>query len=305
MQRTARLERLHWDDVRLFLALCRSQTLGGAAKVLELDASTVSRRLVSLEEALATSLFDRGRDGVAPTKAAEDLMPVAEEIEDGFGRFTHAVGALEREVAGTVRVACPPDLAEVVLAPLLPALLSKHPLLRVLIDPGEGIVDLSRREADLALRTVRPQRGDLIVTRVLSASWVLAGTPKLLKKLGALRAWEDAPWVGWGERLAHVPAARWLSDHVKGYQPRLRSDSLMVQLAVVRAGGGVALVPQPSLDHYGLAQVKLAPALRAAAASWPVDELYLVSHRALRHVPRVRVVWDLLVAQLAKREKRG
>jgi DNA-binding transcriptional LysR family regulator len=300
MQRT-KLEKLQWDDVRLFLALCRADTLGAAAKALQLDASTVSRRLVALEEALGATLFDRGRDGVALTKAAEDLMPVAEEIEDGFGRFAHAVGGLEREVAGVVRLACPPDLAEVVLAPLVPKLLAKHPRLRIVIDPGEGIVDLSRREADLALRTVRPQRGDLIVTRVLSASWVLAGAPTLTKKIATLRAWVDAPWVGWGERLAHVPAARWLAENVKGHEPRVRSDSLVVQLALLRAGAGVALVPEPSLAHYGLSPIKVAAALKAEAASWPVDELYLVTHRALREVPRVRVVWETLLAELANR----
>ncbi|HYG68111.1 MAG TPA: LysR family transcriptional regulator, partial [Anaeromyxobacteraceae bacterium] len=74
-------EKLHWDDVRLFLALCRSRTLGGAARTLGVDASTVSRRLVALERALAATLFDRGRDGVAPTEAAERLLPAAEEIE--------------------------------------------------------------------------------------------------------------------------------------------------------------------------------------------------------------------------------
>jgi DNA-binding transcriptional LysR family regulator len=78
-----------------------------------------------------------------------------------------------------------------------------------------------------------------------------------------------------------------------------------VQLAVLRAGGGVALVPAPSIDHYGLVPVKLAPALRDEAASWPTDELFLATHRALRDVPRIRVVWELLLAQLAKREKHG
>ena len=296
---------MSWDDVRLFLALSRARTLGGAGKSLAVDASTVSRRLVGLEEALGTRLFDRGRDGVVLTKAAEDLLPVAEEIEHGFDRFAQAAGGLEREVAGVVRVACPPDLAEVVLAPLAPALLSAHPRLALVVDPGEGVVDLTRREADLALRTVRPERGDLIVTRVLSAPWVLAGAPPLIKKLGPLRAWQDAPWVGWGERLAHVPAARWLATNVKGQEPRVRSDSLMVQLAVLRGGGGVALVPAPSMEHYGLMPVKLAPKLRAQAATWPLDELYLVTHRALRNVPRVRVVWDLLLARLAKRRERG
>ncbi len=119
---TAR-ERLPWDDVRLFLALCRSRTVGGAARALGVDASTVSRRLVALERALAATLFDRGRDGVTLTKAAEDLMPVAEAIEDAMARFTLAAEGLEREVSGLVRITCPPDAAEVAVVPLMPGLL--------------------------------------------------------------------------------------------------------------------------------------------------------------------------------------
>src|SRR5687768_13102834 len=101
MQRTpAASEPLHWDDVRSFLALCRARTVGSAAATLRIDASTVSRRLAALEAAMDTALFDRGRDGIAPTKAAEDLLPVAEEIERAMHRFTNATEALEREVTG-------------------------------------------------------------------------------------------------------------------------------------------------------------------------------------------------------------
>ena len=77
-----------WDDVRLFLALARARTVGDAASSLGVDASTVSRRLVALEEVMAARLFDRGRDGVTATAAAEELIPVAEEIEAAIGRFT-------------------------------------------------------------------------------------------------------------------------------------------------------------------------------------------------------------------------
>ena len=128
------MQDMNWDDVRLFLALCRSRTVGGAAKSLGVDASTVSRRLAALEEKLAATLFDRGRDGTAPTKAAEDLMPVAEEIEQGVARFASAAEGLEREASGLVRITCPPDVADVVVAPLLRELLSRHPGLRVDLD---------------------------------------------------------------------------------------------------------------------------------------------------------------------------
>lgn len=286
---------LPWDDVRLFLALARSRTVGEAARALGVDASTVSRRLVTLEQVLGTTLFDRGRDGVEPTEAAERLLPVAEVIEESMSRFALEADGLERSPSGLVRIACPPDVAEVVVAPLLPELCRRYPALRVEIDPGEAVVDLTRREADLALRTVRPARGDLVTTRLAVTRWVLATTPKRARALGTLRAWTDAPWIGFGERLQGTPPARWLATHAPDVEPVVRTDSLMLQLALAARGVGVALVPEASAAHYELAPVAVGKRLAPAAAAWPTVDLFLVTHRALRHVPRVRAVWDLLV----------
>jgi DNA-binding transcriptional LysR family regulator len=301
MQREISAEKLAWDDVKLFLALCRSRTVGGAARALRIDASTVSRRLVTLEEVLATSLFDRGRDGIAPTEAAEQLLPVAEEVEQGMARFGSLAQGLEREAAGLVRITCPPDVAEVVLAPLLNELLARHPQLRIALDAGEAVRDLTRREADLALRVVRPSSGDLVMTRLTTARWVLVAAPKLARRLGVVRDFAALPWIGWGERLAGIGAARWLAKHVKNADPVVRSDSLTVQLAALASGVGVALMPEPSVRHYRLEPLEIAPQLRSLAEEWPQDELYLVTHRALQNVPRVRVVWDLLLARWGKR----
>lgn len=288
---------LSWDDVRLFLALSRARTVGEAAKSLGVDASTASRRLAELESVLAVTLFARSRDGIAATKAAEDLLLAAEEVEQGVAHFTNTVDGLEREIAGLVRLTCPRDAAEIVVAPMLGRLLAEHPRLRVELNPGESVLDLTRGEADLALRVVRPTRGDLVMTKVTSASWVVAATPRLASELGVLRAWRDARWVGWSERYAGVPAARWLAKHLGAVEPVVRSDNLTTQIALVRAGCGLALVPRPSVEHYGLVPVKLAKGLRAAAAELPCDDLYLVTHRALRDVPRVRIVWEALSEQ--------
>lgn len=302
MQGTAEaVERLQWDDVRLFLALCRARSVGSAAKHLRVDGSTVSRRLAALEEALAVTLFERSRSGITPTEAAEDLMPAAEHIEEAMLGFTTRVENLEREVSGSVRITSPPDVAEVVVVPLLSELLRRHPALRVELAAGEALLDLTRREADLALRTVRPERGDLIVTRLTSVRWVLAASPELCRTLGTLRAWNDAPWVGWSERWAHTPPARWCEKHLTDTDVGVRSDSLRVMLAVIASGACVGLVPEPSVSHYGLVQVKLGAALRALARDWPTDELFLVTHRALREVPRVRVVWELLRERISGR----
>jgi DNA-binding transcriptional LysR family regulator len=140
------------------------------------------------------------------------------------------------------------------------------------------------------------------VTKLVDMRWVVAASPKLAKKLGALKAWSAAPWVGWGERLGHTPPARWYATHVKA-EPAIRSDNLRVQLAILESGAAVALVPEPSVEAYGLVPVKTGAALRASVDAWPKGELFLVTHRSLRDVPRVRVVWELLVERIAKRRR--
>jgi DNA-binding transcriptional LysR family regulator len=298
------LSDLRWDDVRLFLALCRARTVASAAGTLGVDASTVSRRLATLEEELGAALFDRNREGITPTEAAENLMPVAEEIEAGMMRFANAAQGLEREASGLVRVACAPDVAVVLLLPLFKELLAHHPALRIEVEESTTPLDLTRREADLAVRVVRPVRGDLVVTRLMQAQWVLAASPEFAASVGKLRKWGDVPWISWTERTAHAPLPRWLAKHAREIEPILRTDSFAVQLAAAAAGLGVVLVPEPSAAHHGLAHVKLAPALKEAAEDWPVNELFLVTHRALREVPRVRVVWDLLVERLGADARR-
>ncbi len=293
---------LPWDDVKLFLELCRARTLSEAAHALGVDQSTVSRRLAALESHLGASLFDRGRSGVSATEAAAELLPVAEEIEHAMARFAGAAESLEREVSGLVRVACPSDAAEVLIAPQLPTLLARHPELKIELQASEGVVDVARRVTDIALRTVRPQTGDLIVRGLGTVEWALAATPQLANTLGTLRAWRDVPWVTWGEGLAHIPAARWVREHAET-DPVVRSDSLRVQIAVVCAGVGAALIPAQSVAHYGLAPVKISPKLRRSMTPWSRDELFLVTHRALRNVPRVRAVWDFLVAEASALRK--
>lgn len=285
---------MNWDDVRLFLALHRAPTLKAAGTALGIDTSTVSRRLASLEAALGAVLFDRGREGVKPTAAADELLPTAEEIEGAFVRFAGTAQGFDRVGTGVVRVACPPDVAEVFVVPLLPELRRLHPGIRLDVAPAEGVVDLTRRDADLALRTVRPKSGDLVVTRIATARWVLAAARRE-GRARPLRSWDAIDWIGWGERRASLPAARWLAQHAPGVEPVVRTDSLSLMLALVRSGIGAALVPRPTLAHFGLREVALDRRLAAAAAAWPTDELHLVAHRALVRVPRVRAVWDLFV----------
>ena len=105
------------------------------------------------------------------------------------------------------------------------------------------------------------------------------------------------PWIGWGPRFAHAPSSQWLDRF--SLEPTLETDSIRTQIAAAQAGLGVALVPHPSVEHYGLARVALGDL--EPQERLPRNDIFMVTHRTLRSVPRVRVVWEALLADLEQR----
>jgi len=302
------MDRLRWDDVPLFLALFRERNLVGAGRRLGLDASTASRRLASLEEATGARLFDRTRQGLSPTDAADQMLSAAEEMERAAVKLTHVAQAQSAGVEGVVRIGAIPGVADYYLAPRLHELIAMHPRLRIELEASVQVADLTRREADLAIRSIRPQSGELVMKKLLQARWLATASTKLAESLGTLHDWNDARWITWGDDLAHIPTARWVNKHAGAKPPVLKTSSFGSLVAAVRSGLGVALLDEytPSV-HAGLAPVRFAKALRASTEEWPVDDLWLVGHAALREVPRVAAVWTWLEETLgaAAKSRRG
>lgn len=287
---------LDWDDIQLFLALYRARTMADAARTLGVNTSTASRRLVALEETTESVLFERGRHGLRATPAADALVAAAERVEAGVDDFRRTLDGFEREVRGLVRVACPPDMADVALVPALGPLLEAHPQLRIELVPGERTVDLVRREADIALRLTRPEQGDLVARRVAGLELVVAAAPERVAAWGTVDDLDAIPWIGWAD-VRTAPPVAWLAKHVTR-ELALRTDDLRTQLTAAAQGLGAALVPAPSLDAYGLVPVRLSEACEVLVAPRPSGDLWIVTHRTLRDVPRVRVVWDAMTAAL-------
>lgn len=285
---------LDWEQVRVFLAVARERSLAGASARLAVDVSTVSRRLDRLEEQIGAPLFDRTRDGTTPTALAEQVLPHAEEMELAAVRFAAAGAKVETEIEGTVRLTVPPGLADVFIAGALPDLYARHPRLVIELDASVGYADLTRREADIALRAHRPASGDLVAVKLLSARGVPLASPTYAKKLGKLKRLEDARWIVWDRDLAHLPDAQWLLKHGPGITPVLRTSHFASQLAAARAGLGV-MIAAKAYEQEGLVEVARARSLDAAWAELPSSTLWLVGHRALRQVPRVAAVWAFLL----------
>lgn len=292
----------HWGDVRLFLALHRERTLAGAADTVGLDPSTLSRRLVALEESLGTRLFDRTREGLVPTEGAELLLPAAEEMAAAHARFSRDASGFEREAEGVVRLSVPPGLAESFVGPALVRLHAKHPRIQLEVDTTVRFVDLTRLEADLAVRTLRPQTGDLVSVKLGERQWTPMVAVDQAKRLGPVKEWAELSWIGWGDDLRSFPPAMWVAKHVARSAVVLRTSYFTMQVTAVEAGLGAALLPPLYARVAAVAPVRHSRTLANSASELPSNETWLVGHRALRAVPRVAVVWAFLVEEFAKFE---
>jgi DNA-binding transcriptional LysR family regulator len=255
--------------------------------LLGLDPSTISRRLSSLERALGVRLFDRVPEGLVPLAAAEEILPQAEAAEAAIRDLAASVAGLDERMEGVVRVALPAMLASELIAPELPSLMSRYPAVSVELITGDAVADLSRREADLALRFVHPSSGDLMVKRVATLRFAVFGSRRYLEERRGSTPGE-LDWLDWDTSQAHLPDAAWLRELFPHVEPVLRANSLGVRLRALRAGLGVGVLAVVLASRY--------PELERVAdlPEPPEVAVWLVGHRALRRLPRFKAVWGFL-----------
>ena len=280
---------LLWDDARIFLAIARSGTLSGAAASLEMGVATVSRRLDRLEAALAVPLFSRHQSGYRLTDDGEALLERAEALEHAGHAFGEAARQQGR-VAGSVRLATAENLANPLIIPSLGKLFSTHPDLSVEIVSGVQTVNLHRRDADLAVRMIKPEAGNVTIKRLGTLGFGLYGARRYVK---AHRAGSDAAvpdddaFIGWAESHSHLPAAKWIARMLRGRPCKVETNTLSAQLAAATAGIGLAVLP-----HYLARQAGLVCLLPEIGADQPI---WLVIHSDLAHSRRVRAVANYLI----------
>ncbi|AWK88463.1 LysR family transcriptional regulator [Azospirillum thermophilum] len=296
---------LDWNDLRYFLSIARTGSLTAAAAELRVSPSTAGRRIESLEQALAVTLFARHQTGYFLTDAGRALLTRAEAVADGVAALQRSATGLDGDLAGTVRLATAETLANSILVPALPAFRAEHPRLALELVTGITTIGLSRREADLALRLVRPEEQTLHLRRLCRQGYGLYGAAGYLEA----RPWRgverlaDHALVGWEERFSHLPAARWLAGAMAGGMaggpqdgaPWLRTTSLSAQAAAAAAGLGLAVLPCFLGDGE--------PGLRRLLGPREVfaEDLWLVLHGDLAHSARVRTVAEFVADTVLSR----
>ncbi|WP_428265870.1 LysR family transcriptional regulator [Haliangium sp.] len=286
---------LDWDDVRYFLAAFEAGSLSRAAARLGVAQATTSRRVAALEEKIGHALFDRSRDGLVPTEAAWLLQPHAEAMAAAAEGATAALSGLEERPAGRVRLAVPPGTAVDLVPRLLHALAQRYPDLRLEVLAGTRHVDLLRREAEVAIRTQRPEHGDLMFRRLpdlplavfVSSGYLDALTSQRPKRRRQI-APEELDWIQYSDDMLHIPMAQWVEQHRGDRPPVYTSDSFLAMRAAATAGVGAMVLPRVQGSTVGLVEV---PGIEV---NLPELSWYLVVHRALRRVPRIEAVIELL-----------
>ncbi|ALG70693.1 transcriptional regulator [Azospirillum thiophilum] len=277
---------LDWDDLRVFLELARTGSLSAAARSLRLSHATVGRRLAALEEALGQTLVERRPDGYVLTGEGESVRALAEAMDERAQAIRRREGSGEgggegggAGLTGTVRLTMTQALADRFVIPRLGPLRAAHPGLDLEVIADNRTLSLARREADLAIRLARPQRGDLVGRRLATLGYGLYAAP-------------DAPdaLIAYDESMAELPEALWLDRHGGGRRVAFRSNSVQGQLAAAVAGFGIAFLPCLLADGV--------PGLERRPLPGPplTREAWLLVHRDRRDVPRVRAVIGHLVA---------
>ncbi|MEM6368714.1 MAG: LysR family transcriptional regulator [Myxococcota bacterium] len=289
-----------WDDAALLLALVRAGSMAKAAAALGVNTSTVGRRLDALETSLGLRLFDRRTEGVTPSAAAERLLPYAERLEAAAHGLVMEAKGFEQAPEGLVRVSMPPGLADHIIAPRLGALRARFPKLTVELLSSTAYADLERREAELAVRAKRPERGDLVARKIGDLPVGLMASPSLVAQVERLEDLNQVQWLTWNEAMLHIPTGAWVKSVVPEDRICMRSNSVSALVEAARAGLGVMLLNPLFHGVAGLAPLPLHPELQARLPSLPVDTGWLVGHAALREVPRVDAVWRFLLETITE-----
>ena len=282
----------NWDDLRVFLALAREGTLTTAARTLGVSHPTVSRRVAVLERQIGARLFERLPDRFVPTSAGEELLADTKAMEKAAHSIHRRSAGLSDTVSGTVRLSAGEAMAAFI-ARHLAELREKLEQIEFEVAASHTLANLSRREADLLIREQVPEVGDIVARKLGRVAYAIyaardfpVGRPARVDPVAAL---VDHPWLGFDDDHGYMPGQQWLLERLAGRRLAVRGNNWLVLHEATRAGAGLAVLPcflgepDPALKRVG-----------GIIADVFADQWLLV-HRDLRALPRVRAVMDAVV----------
>lgn len=282
---------LEWSDVRVFLAIARSGTLGAAAKQLGQTQPTMGRRLRALEEGVGHALFQRTRDGFVLTDEGAMVMSFAERMEEEALGFTRALAGQDAHLTGLLRVSSSDWFGVHVLTPVFARFLAQHPGVSLELVTDSRRYNLARREADLVFRITPFDEADVIQRKLMHLEYALYGR----EDLAAPRAGDGAghTLISMDSAFGALPDVEWLTRMLPNAKIAFGSNNRGAQARMCAEGGGFAVLPRPLGDTTaGLRRIEL-------GETPPGRDVWLGYHRDLRRVARLRALLDVTIDALA------
>jgi DNA-binding transcriptional LysR family regulator len=281
-----------WDELRFLLAVCRSGTLSAAARALGCSQPTVSRRMSLLARRHGAALFETLGGRYVPTPTGRALAERAARIEGEILALASEVDHLGSRPDGRVRVTAPEGFGLVVIAPRLEEFRREHPGIDLVLAAEAQVADLSRREADLALRFMRPTQRNLVIRRVGTYASALYASASYLDAHPRAASGSPEDVVMLHESMDQSPESVWLRQRFPRAAIRVRARSTLAVRAAIVAGVGAGVLPDYLAGD---------PVLRRIAPAEVRREAFVVFHRALRGSARVREAGRFLAACFATR----
>lgn len=290
LYRHVHMTQLNWDDLRTILALVKSGSLSRAGQQLEINYTTVARRIQRAEEALGRALFERQPEGYVPLPEAHEIARTAERMEEEEHRLLRRLAGQQVDLAGPLTFTAPQLLIQTYLAPLLAEFTRRYPDVDLTIKAGYDILDLSRREADLALRISREPHSALVGRRLCDQRSAFFATADIAE---AARAAPDAPvdWLLFAHQSAAPQSVRDLHANIR---IRARLDDMGALIAAAEAGMGVLRMPL----FLGVANPNLVKLSHLPMASYA--PVWLLNHRDLQQNPKLLALKNILIPWFQK-----
>jgi len=288
-------ERLRWDDLKVFLHVARLNSLTAAARVLKMDPATLSRRITRLEEDMNTRLFARSPQGYDLTDAGARLMIHVDEMDASLRLARGEVQDNGDHLTGTVRIGAPDGSANYLLPQVCAEICDENPGLEVQIVALSRVLNLSKREADMAITVSAPKAGRLTVQKITDYHLHLAATRDYLRSHSRIASTDDLKdhrMIGYISDLIFADELDYMHEVGEMVKPTLASNSFSVQLNLARSGAGVCIVHDfaipafPELQRILMDQVSL------------TRSFYLVRHADDRKVERLNRFAELLIPKI-------
>ena len=285
----------NWELYRSFLAVMRERSLSGAARVLGMTQPSLGRHVRELEEMLGVPLFARSPQGLSPTDLAHELVPHAQAMASASAALRRAASTRQDVIAGVVRITASEVIGAEVLPPILAAFRQQHPGIVIELSLSNQAEDLLRRDADVAIRMVRPTQGALVARHVGKITLGVFAHKRYLEANGRPRTIADLAahaLIGFDHETAYIRSMRPQGTPYMRENFALRTDNDLAALAAIRAGYGIGICQTGIVRGDPMLVQLFGDSFVLHMDAW------VVMHEDLRRSARTRALYDHLAAAM-------